>query len=160
MATTDAAGGPRLLREVARLHVRAQRATLACDSASMTTCTILTELGREPSMTLAQLARRLRLDKGWTSRAVDQLVEQGFIDKASGDSDRRTIALSLTRAGRTEHRRIEALLNQQVARVIARIPNAQRVAVSQALALLQEAYVAELADEGVEQTRSQREVAS
>ena len=50
--------GPALLREVARLHVRAQRATLACEGASGTACTILTELGRAPSMTLAQLARR------------------------------------------------------------------------------------------------------
>lgn len=137
---------PALLREVARLHVRAQRATLACDGASATACTILTELGRAPSMTLAQLSRRLRLDKGWTSRAIDQLVENGLVAKAAGDGDRRTIALSLTRYGRAEHRRIESLLNDQVARVIGRVPAAQRAAVVRALAALHEAYVAELAD--------------
>jgi len=153
MATTllrngnpEATSTPALLREVARLHVRAQRTTLACDGASTTACTILTELGRAPSMTLAQLARRLRLDKGWTSRAVDQLVDEGLVDKASGDGDRRTIALSLTRAGRAEHRRVEGLLNDQVARVIERVPVGQRPAVARALALLHDAYVAELAD--------------
>ena len=100
MATIDPAadgdrpaGGPALLREVARLHVRAQRATLACDGASTTTCTIITELGREPSMTLGQLARRLRLDKGWTSRAVDQLADRGLVEKVGSDSDRRTIEM-------------------------------------------------------------------
>lgn len=133
-----------LLREVARLHVRAQRATLAADGASATACTILTELGRNPSMTLAQLARRLRLDKGWTSRAVDQLVEAGLVAKTVGD-DRRTIALSPTRAGRAEHRRIERLLNDQVARVIDRVPAARRAAVASALAALHEAYVDALA---------------
>src|SRR5215207_6045530 len=127
---TVADGGPALLREVARLHVRAQRATLACDGASTTACTILTELGRESSMTLGHLARRLRLDKGWTSRAVDQLVDQGLVEKVNGDGDRRTIAISLTRAGHAEHRRLENILNEQVARVIGRIPTAQRAEVA------------------------------
>lgn len=138
---------PGLLREVARLHVRAQRATLACDGASSTACTILTELGRASSMTLAQLSRRLRLDKSWTSRAVDQLVQEDLVKKAVGDDDRRTVVLSVTRAGHAQHRRLEALLNNQVARVIGRVPGAQRATVTRALRLLHEAYVAELADE-------------
>jgi DNA-binding MarR family transcriptional regulator len=167
MATIDPAadggrptGGPALLREVARLHVRAQRATLACDGASTTTCTILTELGREPSMTLAQLARRLRLDKGWTSRAVDQLVDRGLVEKVGSDSDRRTIEISLTRAGQAEHRRLERILNGQVTRVIGRIPSAQRSTVERALALLHEAYLVELAADAAAAAASTREVAS
>lgn len=152
--------GAALLREVARLHVRAQRTTLACDGASTTTCTILTELGRESSMTLAQLARRLRLDKGWTSRAIDQLVDLGLVDKVAGDGDRRTIALSLTRRGRTEHQRLETVLNDQVTRVIGRIPLAQRPAVARALSLIHDAYVRELADDGVDAQRQVCEVAS
>ena len=151
---------PALLRDVARLHVRAQRATLACDGASTTTCTILTELGREPSMTLAQLARRLRLDKGWTSRAVDQLVERGLVAKTGSDADRRTIEISLTRAGHAEHRRLERILNGQVERVIDRIPLAQRGAVARALTLLQGAYLAELAGDEQAGAPLTREVAS
>lgn len=137
--------GPAFLRDVARLHVRAQRATLAREGASATACTILTELGRAPALTLAQLSRRLRLDKGWTSRAVDQLVEDGLVAKDAGD-DRRTIALTLTRAGRAEHRRIERLLNQQVARVFDRVPAAQRPSVLRAIEALHAAYRAELAE--------------
>ena len=167
MATIDPAadaarptGGPALLREVARLHVRAQRATLACDGASTTTCTILTELGREPSMTLARLARRLRLDKGWTSRAVDQLVDRGLVEKVGSDSDRRTIEISLTRAGQAEHRRLERILNGQVTRVIGRIPSAQRSAVERALALLHEAYLDELSADEAAAAPPTREAAS
>ena len=151
--TTDApltrSRAPALLREVARLHVRAQRAALATDGASATTCTILTELGRAPSLTLAELARRLRLDKGWVSRAIDQLVASGFVAKVGGAGDRRTIALSLTRAGHAEHRRIEGLLNEQVARVVRRVPAAQSAALERALGALHEAYLAELTEEGV-----------
>jgi len=158
--TVTALAAPALLREVARLHVRAQRATLACDGASATACTILTELGRAPSLTLAQLARRLRLDKGWTSRAVDQLVDGGLVSKLAGDGDRRTIALSLTRSGRTEHRRIEGLLNDQVARIIGRVPAAQQAAVSRALSALHDAYLAELSDDAAAADRAACAVAS
>jgi DNA-binding MarR family transcriptional regulator len=148
MATNDTGPGsaPALLREVARLHVRAQRATLACDAVGNTSCTILTELGRAPAMTLAELARRLRLDKSWTSRAVDQLVAEKLVAKATSDTDRRTINLSLTRAGRAEHRRLDALLNAQVNRVLDRVPTGDRANVTRALRLLLEAYAVELAE--------------
>ena len=111
-------------------------------------------------MTLAQLARRLRLDKGWTSRAIDQLVDVGLVDKAAGGTDRRTIALSLTRRGRAEHRRLETILNDQVARVLARIPGAQRPAVTRALTLLHDAYARELADSDTDAHSQTCEVAS
>ena len=140
---TGASATARLLREVARLHVRAQRQTLACTGAGTTQCTILTELGRAPSMTLAELSRRLRLDKGWTSRAVEQLVQEGLVAKAGSENDRRVVALSLTRAGAAQHARLESALDGHVAGVIARVPAAERAAVARALELLHEAYVAD-----------------
>ncbi len=142
--SSTAADVPSLLREVARLHVRAQRELLACESASATQCTILTELGRAEPMTLAELTRRLRLDKSWTSRAVDQLADEGLVEKVGGDVDRRTVALSLTRSGAARLRRLESMLNGHVARVIARTPRAERVALARALRFLHAAYIAEL----------------
>ena len=144
-AGTETAASATLLREVARLHVRAQRQTIACADTTATQCTILTELGRAPGMTLAELARRLRLDKGWTSRAVEQLAQDGLVAKEGSDTDRRVVALSLTRAGAARRRRIEATLDDQVARVVARVPEAERPVVTRALALLHDAYLAELA---------------
>ena len=111
-------------------------------------------------MTLAQLARRLRIDKGWTSRAVDQLVDQALVAKVAGDGDRRTVAISLTRAGRAEHRRLEGLLNSQVTRVIDRIPIAERSAVARALAMLHEAYRGELASDAQDDAPARREAES
>jgi DNA-binding MarR family transcriptional regulator len=134
----------RLLREVARLHVRAQRDAVARHGASVTQCTILTEVGRAQPMTLATLARRLCLDKGWTSRAIDQLVAEGLVKKAPHEGDGRTFLLSVTRAGATRHGRIDDVLDAQVERVIARVPRAERTNVRKALELLHEAYVAEL----------------
>lgn len=96
-------------------------------------------------MTLADLARQLRLDKSWTSRAVGQMVEEGLVAKNDGVTDRRTIALSLTRAGAAKHRRLETLLNDQVSRVIARVPRSERAGVTRCLQLLYDGYAEELA---------------
>ena len=143
---TQPAHAPQLLREVARLHVRAQREALACDGARVTECTILTELGRASAVTLAALARRLRIDKGWTSRAIDQLLEEGLVEKTPDTSDRRTFTISLTLAGQERHCRLEATLNDQVARIIERVPRGERPGLRRALRALHKAYLAELAD--------------
>lgn len=145
---------PALLRELARLHVRAQREALARIGASGTACTILTELGRAPSSTLAGLSNRLRLDKGWTSRAVDRLVDDGLVEKSPGERDRRTVALSLTSAGRAEHERLEDLLDAHVARMIDRVAASDRGEVTRALRVLHDSYVAEAAGAGLEIRRA------
>lgn len=139
---------PTLLRDVARLHVQAQRELLACESASVTQCTILTEVGRSGPVTLGALARQLRLDKGWTSRAVDQLMADGLVSKTGG-ADRRTFTVALTGTGTARLRRLESTLNGQVARVINRIPKVHRTTVARALELLHTAYLTELGPHSV-----------
>jgi DNA-binding MarR family transcriptional regulator len=105
-------------------------------------------------MMLGELARRLRLDKSWTSRAIDQLVGDGLVEKTSGERDRRTIALALTPAGEAHHRRLESLLDGQVARIISRVPKAERAGVARALDLLHQAYVTELATDADDQSEA------
>src|SRR5438132_4007654 len=76
-----------LLREVARLHAHSQREQVACcNGTTSTQCLILTEVGRNSPLTLADLGRRTSLDKGWLSRAVETLVQEGLLTKALGDA--------------------------------------------------------------------------
>ena len=76
-----------LLREVARLHAHSQREQVACcNGTTSTQCLILTEVGRNGPMTLADLGRRTSLDKGWLSRAVETLVQEGLLTKALGNA--------------------------------------------------------------------------
>src|SRR6266496_3247754 len=89
-----------LLREVARLHVQLQRQCVAyCGGTTTTQCTVLTELGRSGSVTLASLSRRIGFDKSWTSRAVENLAQEGLVEKVGSTEDRRTVRLSLSPAG-------------------------------------------------------------
>src|SRR5258707_1458285 len=89
-----------LLREVARLHVQLQREDVSrCDSTTSTQCLILTELGRHGELTLADLGRRVGLDKGWMSRTVDGLAADGLVHKMPSETDRSTIHVGLTPTG-------------------------------------------------------------
>src|ERR1700712_2720076 len=89
-----------LIRDVGRLHVRLQQETAeCCGGITMTECTILTEIGREGPGTLIDLSNRLGLDKGWVSRAVENLVQEGLISKVVNEQNRRTVIISFSEAG-------------------------------------------------------------
>ena len=136
-----------LLREVARLHANSQRERVAyCHGTTLTQCLILTEVGRNGPMTLADLGHRTSLDKGWLSRTVEMLVQQGLLTKALGDADRRTIRIALSPAGQTRYQQLNETLNAHAERVMARIPPAEREQVAHALARLYQALQAEAAE--------------
>src|SRR5438876_4625240 len=135
-----------LLREVARLHAHSQRELVACcNGTTSTQCLILTEVGRNGPMTLAELGRRTSLDKGWLSRAVEMLVQEGLLTKALGKADRRTIRIALSPAGQTRYQQLNETLDAHAQRVMARIPPAEREQVAHTLARLYQALQAETA---------------
>jgi|SRR5688500_10061400 len=135
-----------LFRDLARIHVRAQRAAIACRSTSETQCTILTEVGRAGSLPMSGLVARLELDKGWVSRAVDQLVQEGLVRRTTDASDRRAVVISLTPAGVSKFKDVENCLDAQISRVFARLKPADRARVGEAVALLHQAYAADAAE--------------
>jgi DNA-binding MarR family transcriptional regulator len=101
-----------LLREVARLYLRLQRSCVAaCGDTSSTQCFILGEVYRCGSITQADLGRRLALDKSWTSRAVEALVQEGLLIKESAPEDRRAVVISLLKAGKNRAEELDWSLN-------------------------------------------------
>lgn len=131
-----------LLREVARLHTQLQRNCVAyCGGTTTTQCTVLTELGRSGPLTLAALSRRIGFDKSWTSRAVDNLVQEGLVEKVASTQDRRTVQLSLSPAGEARLADLNQTLNALADRTFEHIPGAQHTSVRTALELLQQALL-------------------
>lgn len=138
-----------LLRDVTRLFSQVQRDGVACCGTTSTQCTLLTELGRNGAMTLAELGRRVGLDKGWTSRAVEGLVKEGLLAKEPSEDDLRTVIIDLTPAGSARFVELNTTLNEQAGRIMARVPRAEQEQVTRALALLAEALRAEAANDPV-----------
>ena len=133
-----------LLREVARLHVRAQREQVACCGTTVAQCHVLTELGRRSPLAMTALVRRLGLDKGWISRAVAALVEEGLLARTRDGADARVVVVGLTRAGQKRVRELNRTLDRQAARVLGRISRSDRTQVHGALELVRRALRQEL----------------
>jgi DNA-binding MarR family transcriptional regulator len=131
-----------LLREVARLHVQLQRNCVAyCGGTTATQCTVLTELGRSGPVTLAALSRRIGFDKSWTSRAVENLVQEGLVEKVTSTQDRRTVRLSLSSAGEARLADLNQTLNALADQAFEYIPADQHANVHTSLELLQQALL-------------------
>lgn len=131
-----------LLREVARLHVQLQRQRVAyCGGTTTMQCTVLTELGRSGPITLATLSRQIGFDKSWTSRAVENLVQEGLVEKVSSTQDRRTVRLSLSPAGEERLTALNQTLNALADQAFEYIPAEQHVTVRASLELLQRALL-------------------
>jgi len=133
-----------LLREVARLHVRAQRERVACCGTTVAQCHVLTELGRRGPLAMTALVRGLGLDKGWISRGVAGLVEQGLLARARDGADGRVVVVALTQAGQKRVRDLNRTLDRQAARVLGRIPRLDRAQVHRALELVRRSLREEL----------------
>lgn len=139
---TQTASTGALLREVGRLHTQLQRNCVAfCGGTTTTQCTVLTELGRSGPVTLAALSRRIGLDKGWTSRAVEGLVQEGLVEKVGSAEDRRTVRISLSDAGQTRLNELNQTLNALADRAFEHIPAEQHAMVRASLELLQQALL-------------------
>jgi DNA-binding MarR family transcriptional regulator len=133
-----------LLREVARLYLRLQRSCVAgCGDTSSTQCFILGEVYRSGPLTQADLGRRLALDKSWTSRAVEALVQEGLLVKESAQEDRRKVVISLSKSGKKRAEELDWALNGQAEGIINRVPQRQRPNIYESLRLLRDALQAE-----------------
>lgn len=135
-----------LLRRVAQMHGQIQREGVdaCCGGATSTQCLILTELGRSGPVTLAELVRRLGLDKGWVSRAVEAMSQEGLLRKEPNPTDKRAVIISMTESGSNLCCDLNNTLDSQSDRVMRRIPPEERANVFRALALLEQALKAEL----------------
>jgi DNA-binding MarR family transcriptional regulator len=69
-------------------------------------CAALIVIGQESGLSVDRLSRILRLSQPGTVRLVDRLTEAKLVERKSG-SDRRSVALRLTEAGR---RQVKSLL--------------------------------------------------
>ncbi len=137
-----------LLRDVARLHVRAQREQVSCCGTTVAQCHILTELERSGPLPLTALGRRLGLHKGWISRAVATLVAGGLVVRDGVEGDDRVVVLSLSRNGKRRVDALNATLNRHAAKVLGRIAAPERDQVHRALALVRAALRDELGARG------------
>lgn len=135
MSNTDLCCGD-LLREVARLYVRAQRAAADCCGTTATQCQMLIEIERAGAMPQNDLGVRLQLEKSWVSRALDTLVKEGLVAKAPNPQDARSSLITLTAAGKRRCEALNAQLDGHAERLMNQLTKSEQNTVNEGLALM------------------------
>ena len=80
---------------------------------------VMAVIGRFEPASAKQVAARTSTDAFFVARAIDKLVEQGYVEKGLDPEDRRRLRLSLTGAGRKVHRKVEKMINEVEAGLLA-----------------------------------------
>src|SRR3974390_1947444 len=69
----------------------------------------MAQLDKVPEgMTLSDVSKRMMVSNGNVTGVVERLVESGHLDRRTSDLDRRVQVIRLTKAGRTEFRKMAA----------------------------------------------------
>jgi len=72
----------------------------------------LIHISHHKGITQKELSRTLAIDKGTTAKAINKLVEQGYISAEPDKEDRRSSKLYLTKAGEEIAPKVRKILNE------------------------------------------------
>lgn len=106
-----------------------------CCGISETQCFVLVEIGRNPDISVKELAKVLRLDKSGISRTVEELVKRNYVERKPSEEDRRYVVLNLTSEGKERFERIENDMNYKFKQILDKIPVDKRMQVIESLEL-------------------------
>lgn len=83
---------------------------------------LLRRIEEEPGVTLTELARRVGSSKSHTSTMVDQLAQEGYVEKRSDPADQRVIRLHLTKEAERRFERMGERAGEVWAIVLQELP--------------------------------------
>lgn len=128
--------------DLIRAYQFRDRNEICCQGISVSQCYALEALSRHGPMTMGQLAGLLYLDVSTVTRIVDQLLEDGRVERVADPTDRRVTRARLTAGGAEAIGRIRSLLAERYRSVLETIPPESRQAVVEAMEKIYEASVA------------------
>ena len=126
-------------RELERNLENMNRSDCCQCSVNTSQCFLVVEIGRNPGICVKELANVLKLDKSAVSRAVEELVQKGFVVREPSKADRRCVVLTLTQEGEARFNKIENDMYEKFKKVFARIPKDKQEQVLEALQIYNEA---------------------
>jgi DNA-binding MarR family transcriptional regulator/N-acetylglutamate synthase-like GNAT family acetyltransferase len=98
---------------------------------------VLYELAQRDDLTATDLGRELELDPGYLSRILQRFERDGMLAREPSPADRRQIRLSLTKAGRDAFAPLDARSREQVAALLARLPDPAQASLVRAMSRIE-----------------------
>ncbi len=128
-----------LLRDVNReLRERLMQGAIGTDR-SLPSLSLLRAVGKEPGITLNELARRKYMPKSLVSMLIAELTSDRLVRKARDPADQRLVRLSLTAAGTKELERWRATYRAIAAEAVGTLSSQDAVALQAGLRALRDA---------------------
>ncbi len=94
---------------------------------------VLVELASRGPQRSAEIAETLRVERSTAGRMCDRLVRKGLVQRRRESADRRAVRISLTKAGRDLVDEVTRRRRSEIARILRRMPVADRGPVRVAL---------------------------
>ncbi|WP_036481201.1 MarR family winged helix-turn-helix transcriptional regulator [Myxosarcina sp. GI1] len=104
---------------------------------SLSQLRILCFLERHPQSSLSEVAEYLDVTRPTTSGAIERLVQQGLVDRASDPQERRKILLSLTSAGREYQQQVYRAMLSRIEKKLGSLSQTQCCQLIDGLLLLE-----------------------
>jgi len=132
--------GSENLRELIRILVRnldvLEKSDASCCGVTITQCHAIVEIGRMKKVSLVDLAELLGLDKSTMSRTINNLVEDGLVNRDLDSENRRYVSIQLTNKGTEVFNNIEESMDSYYSSIFSSIPENKRSQVLESLKLL------------------------
>jgi DNA-binding MarR family transcriptional regulator len=123
----------RRLVQLLRLSDRAAERAVGLSGAQLF---VLEELGKEPALSLNELAERTRTDQSSVSVVAARLSERGLVTRQRSPDDGRRIEIALTRSGRATLRRAPPVAQQKLLKALDSLSQADRRRLAQLFGLV------------------------
>jgi DNA-binding MarR family transcriptional regulator len=117
----------------ALVAVAARSVASVADDVTLAQYRVLVELASRGPQRVADLASALGVDRSTATRMSDRLVRKGLASRRRISSDRRTVLVSLTPAGRDLVTEVTRNRRAEIATILARMPGRGTDAVFEAL---------------------------
>ena len=119
-----------------KISLHAQREGARAFGVDMCEWRTLQILGRDGASTINQIADRIAMDRGGTSRAVARLEGRGLVRRVADSRDRRKSPVALTEEGAALQARIAEFANAREARLTRGLDAGQKAQLKSLLASL------------------------
>ena len=111
----------------------------SCCDVTLAQCHAIVEIGRQPQISLNELAAKLGLDKSTVSRTLLILVQNGIAKRETDPQDRRYATIQLTAKGYECFNQIEQSMDELFRNIACNIPAEKREQVLECLLILNQA---------------------
>lgn len=126
------------LRKLERELDTQLREELTCCGVSLVQCHTVLELERQGKTNLKELSSSLDLDKSTVSRTIDQLVNEGLVNRETDKNNRRFVLLSLNEKGKDACKNINKFCNDYYLEIFKQIPEEKHEQVIESFSLFAE----------------------